>query len=124
MKNDKEKFKEEFKRKIYQLIIDLIKFLDSLDDKDPVVRVAKGQLIRSGTSLGANYIEAQAASSRKDFTLFFFHALKSTNESLFWLALLRDSNRANRDKINEFISRFQEIAKILGSSIITLKNKR
>lgn len=124
MQNDKEKFKEEFKRKIYQLIIDLVRFLDSLDEKDTVIKTSKNQLVRSGTSIGANYIEAQAASSRKDFTIFFTHALKSTNESLFWLSLLRDCQKAPKEQTNKFIDRFKEIANILGSSILTLKGRR
>lgn len=70
MQNDKEKFKSEFKKRIYKFILDLIMLLDHLDRKDPVVRVTTDQLLRSATSVGANNIEAQAASSKKDFTNF------------------------------------------------------
>ncbi len=46
------------------------------------------QLIRAATSIGANLIEAQAASSRRDFTNCYSIALKSANETKYWLSLL------------------------------------
>ena len=67
MKNDKENFKIEFKRRIYKFILQLIKITELLEDKKTVDRIFIGQIIRSVTSIGANYIEAQAASSKKDF---------------------------------------------------------
>ena len=89
MENDKEKFKTEFKKRIYNWILKLIRLMDRLP-RDNSSKIIGAQLIRSGTSIGANYIEAQAASSRKDFVNFLHHSLKSANESKFWIALLRD----------------------------------
>ena len=77
--------------------------------------------MRSGTSIGANYIEAIAASSKKDFTNFLSHALKSANESKFWLALLRDTGKGSSEIIAGLINELQEIANILGSSIRTMR---
>ena len=57
MKNDKEKFKKEFKKRIYCFILRLIKFVDKLP-KDTSSRIIASQLLRSGMSIGANYIEA------------------------------------------------------------------
>lgn len=90
---------------------------------DDLCRVARDQLLRSGTSIGANYIEAIAGSSEKDFTNFLSHSLKPANESKFWLALLRDSNKGDKNKINELLKELIEIANLLGSSIRTLRNK-
>lgn len=73
MKNDKEKFKIEFKRRIYNWILRLVKFIDYLP-KERSVDIIANQLMRSGTSVGANYIEAQAASSKKDFIFYKFHS--------------------------------------------------
>jgi len=61
------------------------------------------QLLRSGTSILGNYVEGQAASSKKDFTNYFNTSLKSTNESKLWLALLRDSKRAKADEVTWFL---------------------
>ncbi len=82
------------------------------------------QLIRSATSIGANIIEAQAGSSRKDFTNFFSYALKSANESKFWLGLLRDSGKIDSGRASGLLNETAELANILASSIITLKGKR
>jgi len=66
MQNDKAKFKNEFKKRLYNWVLRLIKFIDKLP-KDSVCSVLGKQLLRSGTSTLANYIEANSASSRKDF---------------------------------------------------------
>ncbi|MFA6097196.1 MAG: four helix bundle protein [Candidatus Paceibacterota bacterium] len=123
MKNDREKFKNEFKARIYNFILNLIKFIDHLPSDRATDIIAK-QLLRSGTSIGANYIEAQAASSKKDFTNFFHYSLKSANESKFWIAILRDSKKAGKEEAEALLKELIEISNILGSSIITLKNKR
>lgn len=124
MKKDKEKIKEEFKKRLYSFILKLINFVDSLPKNDRVCWVVGDQLLRSGTSIGANYVEAQIASSKKDFINFFHHSLKSANESKFWLALLRDSGRGNKARIKELLEGLSEISNILGSSLLTLKGKR
>ena len=80
MQNDNAKFKNEFKKRLYNWALRLIKFIDNLP-KDSVCNVLGKQLLRSGTSILANYIEANSASSRKDFINFFTHSLKSANES-------------------------------------------
>jgi four helix bundle protein len=84
MQNDKAKFKDEFKRRVYRFALDIIEFVDRLP-VEQTSRIIADQLVRSTTSIGANVIEAQAASSRKDYTNFFAHALKSANECKFWL---------------------------------------
>ena len=122
MRQDNKSFSEELKKRIYKFILDLIKFVYTLPANDPLCKVAIDQLIRCGTSIGANYVEAIAGSSRKDFTNFLTHALKSANESKFWLALLRDSGKGDRDEINRLLTELQEIAKILGASVRTLKS--
>jgi len=87
--------------RIYRWVLGLIAFLDTLP-QDTLSRTIVSQLLRSGTSVGANYIEAQAASSRKDFANFLQHALKSANESKFWLAILRDTRRGNTKKFRNY----------------------
>ena len=122
MKNDKEKLKNEFKRRLYNFVLRLINFLDQLPN-DNVSRRISDQLLRSGTSILANYIEGQTASSKKDFTNYFHISLKSANESKVWFALLRDSKRVSSDKTEWFLTELNEISKIFGSSILTLKGK-
>ncbi|MHC4220963.1 MAG: four helix bundle protein [Planctomycetota bacterium] len=123
MKNDKAKFKTEFKRRLYSFTLKLIEFIDKLP-KDNVSRRIGDQLLRSGTSVIANYIEGQAASSKRDFTNFFNISLKSANESKLWLALLRDSKRVEAKNVVWFLDELAEISNIFASSILTLKGKR
>jgi four helix bundle protein len=119
----RENFKNEFKKRLYDFILKLIKFLDKLPE-DNVSRRIGDQLLRSGTSIIGNYIEGQAASSRKDFTNFFNTSLKSANESKLWFALLRDSGRTKPTDIGWFLNELNEIANIFASSILTLKGRK
>ncbi len=94
--------------------------------KDYATQVITRQLIRSATSIGANVVEAQASPTRKDFSNFISHSLKSANETRYWLALLRDtsSDLANIDKIKVLLEEAQEISKILGSTVKSLRSKK
>lgn len=118
--------KSEFKTRLYQYIVRLIKFLTKFPN-DPVTRSIKSQLTRSGGSIGANYFEARGASSKRDYINYYAISLKSANETLFWLGTLRDSGLAPKELIEEceyLIKETKEIANILASSILTMKGKR
>jgi four helix bundle protein len=123
MQNDKVKIKNEFKQRLYKFTLKLIDFLDKLPSDNASRRIGD-QLLRSGTSIIANYIEGQAASSKRDFTNYFNTSLKSANESKLWLALLRDSKRAKAEDVSWYLKELDEIAKIFGASILTLKGKK
>ena len=69
----------------------------------------------------ANYVEGLAGSSKKDFAKFINIALKSANESKLWLSLLKGSSKSNEDKTNILIKEFDEISRILASSLITIR---
>ena len=101
----------------------MVKFIDKLPH-DSVSNVMGKQLLRSGTSILANYIEANSASSRKDFTNFFTHSLKSSNESKVWLTLLHDTSKGNAEETAWLLKELIEISNIIASSILTLKKKR
>ncbi len=122
MQNQNSKVKTELKYRAYQYSIKTIEFLDTLP-KDISTGVITKQLLRSATSIGANIVEAKGASSKKDFANFFSHALKSANESLYWLGLLRDAKKINNAQLEYLLGETKELANILGSSILTLKGK-
>ena len=123
MQNDKLNFKKDFKKRLYAFTLKLVEFIDKLPNDNVSKRIGD-QLLRSGTSIIGNYIEGQAASSKKDFTNYFNTSLKSANESKLWLALLRDSRRAKAEDVSWFLDELDEIAKIFGSSILTLKGRK
>lgn len=114
----------DLKQRAYYYGLAVIKFIDSLNKKDFSSEVISKQLLRSATSVGANIIEAQAGCTRKDFTNFLNHALKSANESKFWLGLLRDADKSDKAKANHLLQETTELANILASSILKLRGKR
>ena len=122
MQNQNPKLKTDLKHRAYQYSIKIIEFLDALP-KDVSTGVITKQLLRSATSIGANIVEAKGASSKRDFTNFFSHSLKSANESLYWLGLLRDAKKINSAQLEYLLNETKELANILGSSILTLKGK-
>jgi four helix bundle protein len=87
MQNDRLKFKDEFKRRVYRFALDVIELVEQLP-KGQVSNIIGDQLLRSATSIGANVVEAKSAASKRDYINFFAHALKSANETKFWLSLL------------------------------------
>ncbi len=123
MKNDNLKFKNEFKIRLYRWVLRLVKFIDKLP-RDSTCEIMGKQLLRSGTSILANYIEALSASSKRDFINFFTHSLKSANESKLWLTLLRDMIKGDEKELAWLLKELVEIANILASSLLTLKGKR
>ena len=117
---------DDFKRQLISRAFKLARRIIALVDKFPNKRSAwiiADQLIRAATSIGANIIEAQAASSKRDFINFLNHALKSGNETKFWLALAKDLDNKLVEEIEELLKETDELVRILGSSISTLKGK-
>ena len=123
MENDKEKFKRDFKRRLYGFTLQLIEFIDKLPN-DNTSRRLGDQLIRSGTSIIGNYVEGQSASSKKDFINYFTTSLKSANESKVWLSLLKDTKRASPKEADRLLGELNEISNVFGASILTLKKRR
>jgi len=122
MQTETATYKIKLKDRAYQYSIKIINFIDTLPTDTSTAIIAK-QLLRSATSIGANIIEAQASSSKRDFTNFFSYSLKSANEILYWLGLLRDAKRINNPQLDFLLKETNELAKILGASILTLKGK-
>ena len=118
-----ENFKEEFRKRIKKFVLGLIQFVDCLPN-DKTCYVISNQLMRSGTSVGANYFEAKSASSRNDFINFFNHSLKSANETKFWLEILIEAGKCSTQQADKLFKEVSEISNIIAASIITLKSKK
>ena len=76
------------------------------------------QLVRSATSIGANIVEGKAGSSRKDWKKFLIIALKSANETKYWLCLIRDTIEVDKNKISGLLEEAEEISNIIAKIII------
>ena len=124
MQNSQQENKGGLKERSYHYALAVVALANHLPKQDFAAVVIYKQLIRSATSIGANIIETQAGNSRKDFTNFFNYALKSANESKFWLGLLKDSGKIDDGRADNLANETTELAKMLASSIITLKGKR
>ena len=119
-KKTNEEFKKAFKKRCFLFSANLIKISTELYNirKNWVIL---DQLLRSGTSIGANVVEGGSSISKKEFISYFQISLKSSSESLYWLALLREINHSYRTQINDLINECIELKKIL---ITILKNTK
>jgi len=91
--------------------------------KDRLGNIIANQIIRSGTSIAANYIEAKFASSRKDFKNFVRYSLKSSNENIYWLKLILENNMCENEEVKALLLENTEILKILISIVKKLDSK-
>ena len=111
------------KVRAYRLSLDMILFINELPNKRSFWSIGD-QLLRSTTSIGANMIEAKASSSRREFIKFYEIALKSANETKYWICLLRDSYPEIKEQCMTLLNEADEISKMIGSSVLTLKGKK
>jgi four helix bundle protein len=123
MPNSKEEFKKEFIARLIRYSVKLIKFCDKLREEGMSFCLID-QLIDAGTSMGSNVVEAKSAHSVKDYIKFFEIALKSANETKYWLLVVREITKMNRQEAEQLLKETIEIANILASSILTLKGKK
>ena len=82
------------------------------------------QLLRSGTSVGANVHEAQYAQGTNNFISKLEIALKECNESEYWLELLYETNSLTEAEFKDFHNKCIELRRMLVSSVTTLKTKQ
>ena len=79
------------------------------------------QLLGSATSIGANVVEGSSGSTKKDFINFFCIALKSANETKYWLCLIRDTIEVDGDKLSKLLQEADEISRIIAAIILSAK---
>ena len=82
------------------------------------------QILKSGTSIGANIREAKFAQSRNDYISKFSISLKESNETLYWLELLGETEYITIKEYESLYNDCLEILKMLQSTIITLKSNK
>jgi len=123
MQNDNVKFKSEFYKRLINFSLEIIKLCIEIR-KDRNLWPIADQLMRSATSVGANVTEAKASSSKLDYLKFFQYALKSANETEYWLILMKESCYHLRGATDKLLKECKEIANIIGAGVITMKGKR
>lgn len=111
----------DIKERTFEFALAIVKFCRLLDDKPGVGRTLGRQLLRSGTSIGANVEEAQAGQSRADFISKYSIALKETRETIYWLRVLEGSGYVVGDRFKELVSEAKEISRVIATIIVNAK---
>jgi len=101
---------------------DVIEFCKTVK-QDVITKPIIGQLIRSATSIGANYMEANAASSRRDFGNKIYICKKETQETKHWLRMMTKCVPERKQEINKLWRECQELTLIFQKITLSLKNK-
>jgi len=123
MSNLKSEKSKNIRYRAYRFSLSIINLVKDFP-KDKVYMIFADQLLRSATSIGANLIEAKSSSSKKDFTRYYEIALKSCNETIYWLCLLRDGKLIKKEKLKPLVEEATQIGKMIGSSLLTLRGKK
>jgi len=108
--------------KSYAFAIRIVKLYRYLTEKKSEYVLSK-QVLRSGTSIGANIEEGIGGQSQKDFFAKLNIAYKEARETHYWLRILRDTGYLSAKESAAILSNCDEILKIIGSIIKTMKMK-
>ena len=114
----------DIKIRSFDFAVDVIRLCQKLDSKAGVARTLGRQLLRSGTSIGANVEEAQAAQSKADFVSKCSISLKEARETIYWLRLLEASGQYASDDLKALAREADELSRIIGTIIVRTKNRR
>jgi len=101
--------------RLVALAVSVVKIVDALPDTLAGKHIA-GQLLRSGTSPGANYEEARGAESRRDFVHKVGIALKELHETRYWLRVAAGAHLAPSHVLQEVLPEVEALCRILGTS--------
>ena len=108
----------------FQFALRIIELANQLGDSRGSTRVLAKQILRSGTSIGANIEEAQAAESRADFIHKYNIALKEARETKYWLRLISASKFAKKTDLDSLIKESDEICRIIAQIVINARKEK
>ena len=109
----------------FRFALDIVRLTGELDGKPSSARrVLTNQVVRSGTSIGANVEEAQAAKSKADFVHKYNIALKEARETRYWLRLLSASDMVKKTNVDSLVKESDEICRILGQITINARRNK
>ncbi len=114
---------QEFKTRTKKLGLRILRLVESLPQKEGA-RIIGRQLIRSGTSIGANYRAACRGRSRADVIAKLGVVEEEADETLYWLEMLIEGGYVNESKLSALMKETEEILAMTVASIKTLKGKR
>lgn len=109
----------EFEKRLRLFAVDIIKFCKSIKEST-ITRPIVSQIVRSGTSVGANYVEANSASSRKDFRNKIFICKKEIQETNYWLKLLVNCVDDKSELLAKIMTECNELCLIFQKIVSTM----
>lgn len=112
----------DLQQRLLEYGVRIIKLVESLPNTLTGRRIAD-QLLRSGTSVGANYEEARGAESREDFAHKLQIALKELRESNYWLRLISGAQLLPPDRMGAIIDESNQLRALLSKAVATTKGK-
>jgi len=115
--------REELKKRTKEFALRIIKLVNALPN-NPAGRVIGKQLLRAGTSIGANYRAACRAKSKSDFIYKINIVEEEADESAFWLELIIESGLMPKSKIESLLKESDELTAIFVSTNKTAKSRR
>ncbi len=110
-------------KKSYEFALKIINLSRDLQENKKEFVISR-QILKSGTSIGANVEEAIGGQSKLDFKSKLSIAYKEARETRYWINLLKDSKYCSEKDMDEFLSDIEDLCKILGKIISTLKVSR
>jgi four helix bundle protein len=114
---------KQIKERTYEFSISIIKLVSELP-KDTAGFVLGRQLVKSGTSIGANVEEATGAFSKDDFIFKMNIALKEARETNYWLRLLYDSGLLRTEEVKNALKESEDLRNIISAIVKTSKERR
>ena len=114
---------DDLRRRTKQFSLRVVRLSEHMPNK-PAARVITNQLLRSATSVGANYRAACRARSNADFVSKLGVVLEEADESVYWLELLIESEIIPKDKLLSLLREGEELVAIFVASRLTASGKR
>jgi four helix bundle protein len=113
---------QDLKKRTKNYAISIIKFVQLLPSNE-ILRIIGKQMLRSGTSVGANYRSACRARSPRDFIAKMLIVEEEADETMYWLELLEEIDCVSKNKLLELKSETNEIVAISVASIRTARKR-
>jgi four helix bundle protein len=113
----------ELRERTKQFALSIIKVVEALPNT-VTGRAISNQLVRCGTSVGANYRAACRGRSKAEFNSKLHIFLEEADESVFWLEIIKEKNLLSDDKIISLLNEAEELTKIFSKSYYTAKQNK
>ncbi len=114
---------KDLEKRLFAFPLRIIRLFQRLETLSDLGRIVGKQILRAGTAIGANYQEAQAGQSRKDFISKTSIALKEAREALYWLRLIIAAKIVPDDLLTNLADEAEQLTKILGAIVVRSKKK-